>query len=211
MLKILALIITIFFSYHTKVLAHMNEGVFGNFASESDIKIFHSRSINMGRHLDLDHSEIGNINGLLGRNISFAAVNFKKIYSRLHSNRKGKYIGRIYRIEKNLASGKIVILLELYNGKLADVKITAKGPSDITPEVSKKIFDFFRNQPLKELSNNIASLIKDDKIENNVSSTFSGVTAENHIKGKEHLKRLEEDYSLLSLIQECLIVDMITS
>ncbi len=99
MLKILALIITMLFSYHPEVLAHKSEGVFGNFASESDIKIFHSRSINMDRHLDLDQSEIGAINGLLGRNISFAAVNFKKVYSRLHSNRKGAYMGRVYRIE----------------------------------------------------------------------------------------------------------------
>lgn len=195
----------------TNADAHRDEGVFGEIASDRDIKTFHSRSKNIHQHLDLSDNQIDKINSLLGRKMSYSAINFKKIYSRLHSNRKGGLLGKVYKIEKDAGPGKIVILLEIHHERIAKIRVSSTGFPDAKPNISKNLLASFQNQPLKQFSNNIASLIKTEDLETEVASHPVQDAKVTYMDNVKQLKKLEEDYSILSLIQECIIVDEFTS
>lgn len=208
---IISFILLMALSIPTIADAHRDEGVFGEIASDRDIKTFHSRSKNINHHLDLSDNQIDKINSLLGRKMSYSAINFKKVYSRLHSNRKGGLLGKVYKIEKDINPGKIVILLEIHHERIAKIRVSSTGFPDAKPNISKKLFASFQNQPLKQFSNNMARLIKKEDIETEVASHPLQDAKVNYMDNVEQLKKLEEDYSILSLIQECITLDEFTS
>ncbi len=125
------LIILFGLSIYGCVLPHQEETVIGSYVSKSEARKLHYRSKSDHRHIDLTKDQIEKINKLLGRKISFTAVNYKRLYKKRGGSRIGAAIGNHYKIEKQVNSEKIVLLLGIHKGRIAEIEFMNEIPKRI--------------------------------------------------------------------------------
>lgn len=197
--------------YSQNAYAHQNnQNIFGKFASDRDINMFHSRNKNVSSHVDLTEGQISQINNLLGREISSNAANYKKVYQRLHHNRKGGFIGNVYKIEQDTSEGKILLLVGLKDGKITKLRVSKYDSLSTNPIVTQDLVANFRNHTFKDFNYQLASIMnKPGKDSGGVFAYSAPFEKELSMEEKMRLKTWENKYSLLSLIQECLAINTV--
>ncbi len=185
--------------------------ILGERATKKESKTFHSGIKSEYRHVHFTTDQITKINKKLGREVSVTGVNYRSIYKKRSGNKRGPFLGRLYKLEVGKEQEKIVTLLEIRSEKITAVKVTSDNSSIDAGFASKYLLAHFANHSLNHVSFDITSLKKKGKIGHGCGASLHKfeTTEEEYLDQMKKLKKLEDEHSLLSLIQELLAIDIV--
>lgn len=199
---------------HPHTEAQKDDKILGEHAIKRESDVFHQgikRIKSEFRHVHFTKDQTVRINDLLGRKASAEGVLYQRIYKSLPGRPKAAFLGRLYKLEMENPSGNLVALLEVMDGKLREIKVVSENPSVDSSRITEILSAHFENHSLDNISLDIASLKDKGWIGEGcgLSPHVHHTTQEEYKENMRMLKELEEKYSLLSLIQECLAMDSV--